>query len=209
MTRARAVAALVWLIVVAGAAATRPFERAERIESLAIGALLLAFASSARVRELLAAIGRPRAAFVIALLGLVLWGQLARDARASFPFLPWSMYTNPAPQPAYLEFEARYRDGATGPFPFGALATFAGSKFLSSKGRALENRITQWLDPARGALAPDRARAELGKLAATYNAQHPGDPVVSIAVVRRVVPIQAFASRESIAREPLLELAIE
>lgn len=204
---------MLWLLIVGGAAATRPFGPgpfgADALESLAVGALLLAFASSAQVRSLLADIGRPRALFVTALLGLVLWGQLARDNRTSFPFLHWSMYTDPDPPRTYLEFEVRYRNGETGPFRFGQLTSFSGSKFLAPKGRALESRITKWLDPARGALVPDEARAALAKLVATYNARHRDNPVASLAVVRRRVPSSGFAGRESVLREPLFEMGFE
>ena len=211
--KAHALALVLWLLVVGGALATRPFEADccghDAFESLAMGALLLAFAASRRVRSLLGGIGLPRALFVSALLGLALWGQLARDNRVSFPFLAWSMYTKQDPPSEYLDFEVRYRNGETGRFPFGQLASFAGSKFMVPQGRALENRITQWLDPERGALDPETARTELGKLVATYNARHPDNPVVSMTVLRCSVPIRDFAGRESVVREPLLEVGFD
>jgi len=211
--KARVLALVLWGLVVGAARATRPFEAGllgpEVLESLAAGALLLAFASSRQVRSQLAGIGSPRALFVIALLGLVLWGQLARDNRASFPFLHWSMYTSRAPSNEYLEFEVRYRNGETGLFPFGQLTSFSGSKFLAPQGRALENRLTKWLRPGPGAPVPAMARAELAKLAATYNARYRGNPVVSMTVVRRTVPIQDFTGRESVLREPLLEMGFD
>lgn len=202
-------ALLLWLLVVAGARATRPLDARgpDGIESTAILVLLLTFAASQRLRSLLADVGRLRALFVIALLGLVLWGQLARDNHASFPFLPWSMYTATNPSNEYLEFEVRYRSGGTGPFAFGRLASFRGSKFLPSRGRALENGITKRL--RRNPFVPDRARAELAKLVATYNRQNPSDPVVALTVVRRVVPIHAFTGRDSVRREPLLEMGFD
>ena len=208
--RAAALAVGLWALVVAGANATRPFEGGLRgtvaLESLAVGLLLLALALSSRLRSLLGAIGRVRALWVIALLALVLWGQLARDNRASFPFLHWSMYTSPTPANEYLDFEVRYRSGRTGLFPFGALATFSGSRFVASQGRALEARAAQWLAPARGGPVPQSARAELAKLVATYNARHRDDPIATLIVARRRVPIRDFAGRTSVLREPLLEM---
>lgn len=209
--KARAIALLLWLLVVVGASAARPLEEGllgpDGIERVAVLGLLLAFASSRRLRALLAGIGAPRAFFVIALVCFVLWGQLARDNRASFPFLHWGMYTSRAPSNEYLDFEVRYRNGETGLFPFGELASFSGSMFLPSRGRALENGVAKWLRPE--AATPDRARAELAKLAATYNRLHPGAPVVSMTVVRRVVPIRAFTGRETVRREPILELRFD
>jgi hypothetical protein len=211
--KARVLALVLWGLAVGGASATRPFEGGffgpEALESLAAGVLLLAFAASQRLRSLLTGIGAPRALFVTALLGLLLWGQLARDNRASFPFLHWSMYTSRTPSNAYLEFEVRYRNGETGPFPFGQLTSFSGSKFLAPQGRALENRITKWSRPAPGAPVPAMARAELAKLAATYNARHRDNPVASMSVVRRTVPIHDFTGRESVLREPLLEIGFD
>lgn len=209
--RACALALLLWLLVVCGARVTRPVEGGllgtDAIESAAVLVLLLAFASSQRLHALLAAIGAPRALFVTALLALVLWGQLARDNRASFPFLHWSMYTARNPSNEYLEFDVRRRSGEAGPFPFGDLASFSGSAFLPSRGRALENAVTKWL--GRETFDPARARAELAKLVATYNGQHPADPVVSLTVARRVVAIRDFEDRDSVGREPLLEMAFD
>jgi hypothetical protein len=212
-TKAQLLALALWGFVVCAALATRPFETGffgpEALESVAVGALLLAFASSRRIRALLVGIGAPRALFVIALLGLSLWGQLARDNRTTFPFLHWSMYTSKAPQSRYVEFEVCYRNGETGLFPFGQFTSFSGSKFLPSRGRTLENRITKWLDPARGARGPDTARAELAKLAATYNARHRDNPLAALSVVRRSVPIHDFAGRASVSREVLLEMRLD
>jgi hypothetical protein len=203
----------VWLLVVGGAMATRPFKKGlfgpDGLESMAFLVLLLAFASSRRLRALLASIGRPRALLVTAVLALVLWGQLVRDNRVSFPFLQWSMYTKKDPPNDYLEYVARYRSGDTGLFPFGRLTSFSGSQLSDSQGRVLENRITKWLDPEEGEVASDAARAELAKLVATYNAGHGDDPVVHLAVMRRSVPIRGFTGRESIRSEQILELRFD
>lgn len=211
--RAYGAAAGLWLLVVGGAMSTRPFKKGlfglDGLESMAFLLLLLAFASSARLRALLAGIGRPRALLVAAVLGLVLWGQLARDNRVSFPFLHWSMYTHKRPPNHYLEYVATYRSGEAGLFPFGRLTLFSGSQVLDPQGRMLESRITMWLTPEEGEIASDAARAELEKLVATYNAAHAADPVVRLSVMRRRVPIQGFTGRESIRSEALLEMRFD
>jgi hypothetical protein len=211
--RAYVAAAGLWLLVVGGAMSTRPFKKGlfslDGLESMAFLLLLLALASSARLRALLAGIGRPRALLVAAVLGLVLWGQLARDNRVSFPFLHWSMYTHKRPPNHYLEYVATYRSGEAGLFPFGQLTLFSGSQVLDPQGRMLESRITTWLTPEEGEIASDAARAELEKLVVTYNAAHAADPVVRLSVMRRRVPIQGFTGRESIRSEALLEMRFD
>jgi hypothetical protein len=211
--RAYVAAAGLWLLVVGGALATRRFKKGlfgpDGLESMAFLVLLLAFASSARLRALLAGIGRPRAPLVAAVLGLVLWGQLARDNRVSFPFLQWSMYTHEDPPNHYLEYVATHRSGAAGLFPFGRLTAFSGSQASNAQGRVLENRITKWLTPEEGEIASDAARAELAKLVATYNAAHAGDPVVRLSVMRRSFAIRGFTGRESIRSEALLEMRFD
>lgn len=213
--RARAclLAVGLWLLVVGGARATRRFEKdlfdLDGLECLAYLVLLLSFASSKRLRMLLAGMGPVRSFLVAAVLGLVLWGQLARDNRVSFPFLEWSMYTHKRPASDYLEYVATHRSGGTGPFPFGQLIVFAGSQVLSPQGRMLESRFARWFDREAGEIASDGARAELAKLVATYNAMHGADPVVRLSVMRRNVPIHAYAGRASIRSEVLLELRFD
>lgn len=211
--RAYAIAVALWAIVVGSAPATSSaggeLAAPDLIERAAIGLLLLGFASSARLRTLLAVIGALRACLVLALLGLVLWGQILRDNRTSFPFLHWSMYTRSAPPTDYVDFEVRHRSGATGTFPFERLTSFSGSNFLRPRGRALETRVTSWVRAGDGSLAPAAARAELAKLVAIHNARHGDDPIVALTVVRRVVPLHGFTGRESVGREPLLELRFD
>jgi hypothetical protein len=199
------VACAFWLLVVGAAMATRTFKRglwgADGLESAAMLILLLGCASSQRLRASLAGIGMPRLLFVAGLTGLVLWGQLVRNNRVSYPFLQWSMYTKKDPPNEYFEYRVRHRSGEQGLFRFGELMAFTGPE-----GRVLENRIARALQPdAEGGL-PAAGSDALRELVATYNRSHQEDPVVHMLVTRLTVPIRDFAGRESIRREPVLEV---
>jgi hypothetical protein len=158
----------------------------------------------ARRRELIALVQRldvGRRVFLAAFFALLVAGHLADQGPTTWPFVPWSMYTESAREdPTFHEIHARYASGRERELSvFGAFPAF--STQLRGHMENLAVAIATEPDGAR--------REELGRtydrllraLADVATAQSPDDPVVAVEVRRATVPLRAWAGPDSIRRE--------
>lgn len=150
-------------------------------------ALLAKVASSHALRSVLLGVGPVRLTAVGGFVALALATQVgkARD-HGHYPLYVWYMYAHASPPAAFYRFEARYRSGRVGNFPFGALAPGRVGPFKA----ALIERVRYFAPDLRGdaGATAQRRRAQwpvLGQaLAAAYNRRHPADPVQAVRVSR-------------------------
>ncbi|HEY6888073.1 MAG TPA: hypothetical protein VI300_09845 [Solirubrobacter sp.] len=81
------------------------------IEAALVAAVLVPVAASARVREGVLALGRPRQAVLGAMLALALAAQFGLSSRA-FPFVDWRMYSSlPHGDPVVFAYDVELRGG--------------------------------------------------------------------------------------------------
>lgn len=145
---------------------------------------LLVTAHAARRARSFRNIGRARQVVLAGLVWSLLAGQVAGESRDTYPFVTWSMYTNPEPEPKYLELRARLASGRTVPFPLrevvpttGVLPTRQGVVELleGEDGESGEDRVGE---------RPTRGAAVVTRLVDLYNRRNPEDPVVSLEILQ-------------------------
>jgi hypothetical protein len=132
-------------------------------------------------------------------------GASGAESKRTWPFVQWKMYTSFRTVPTYLEYEARFASGERDHYPFSAVGP-------KSSPRAFMGRFHRGLDRVA---SPDPEILEVNvaglvedmrDLMRIYNARHPDDPIVAMAVYRRVVPTRGYTGPESVERRKLAVL---
>jgi hypothetical protein len=170
----------------------------------ALYALLAAILATRRpLRDLWRQLGLAHRVFLAAFFALLVAGQLADDGLRTFPFVPWTMYTERATgDPSFREYRVRLASGRVR-----ELSAFARPPTLSIQMQhALEQRaggIVRAAGEAERAAAVREYDRTLRALAAGSASADPGDPPVAVEVTRVTIPLRAYRGPGSLRREPV------
>lgn len=103
-----------------------------------------------------------------------LFAQALHWNEFTFPFARWSMYSTASPSRDFVWHRAEFQSGASGHFPFHAVAPSRSSRAFASRFSDLAN-----LHPAQD--ESGRGYADLMReLMGTHNRLNPDDPIVSV-----------------------------
>jgi len=174
------------------------------LEGLVYLGLLVAVAAHPGIRHLARSIPRRSSVASAGLLILLVVGQIANNAKTTFPFVPWELYTRPAPGDAVVfEYSGLTQEGEEKSLNVLGLAHSLGI------GHALLGSLSRFdlaEDEADKTALEQDCRRRLSVLAGRYNQLHPGEVVRLLRVWRRRVPIRDYHGLDSITREILWEI---
>jgi hypothetical protein len=140
------------------------------------------------------------------LIILLVAGQLANEGEAMFPFVQWQMYTRQAPSdPVVLEYTGVTRAGEDQPLNVLGVASSVGLRWPLSISISRYHRAQ--VASERAAHAED-CRDRLRVIAGLYNQRFAGEPIETLRVWQRRIPIVDYQGPESITREILWEIPI-
>lgn len=153
----------------------------------------------------LAGLGRCRRFFVVALVALVLAGQLYGRSAATYPFASWEMYTRRVAREQHCyEYSGVRADGSEVPLRFNRELKVVGRQMpfrLTLRGHRMIHTTNA---PARTQLTNEFQRAVIA-LGRKYNADHPEAPIVTARAWRLEFTLEEYRRTGATRRVLFLE----
>lgn len=175
------------------------------LEAGMILGLLLCLAAHRSLSAALGTVRGTRAIALLGLLGLVAVAQVIDKTRATYPFLSWSMYSEPEVMPTYVEYKATLASGRVIDFPFHEIVPTFERRSVS---HGLTRRLARRSQPPGHLYFIEEAERLIESLAKIYNARHPSDQIEHVEVRYRAVPLQEFEGPASIRSRHIASYAI-
>lgn len=151
------------------------------LESGMLLAVLLGLAAYSPLRTAFQGLGAARAS---ALLGLVGAGQVVDRPRMTYPFVPWSMYSQADVSPEYVEYHAALQSGRAIDFPFHRIIPTHEPRSVSYN---FSGRLRRTDGTGGNVAAAQEVARLIVSLAKIYNQRHPSDPIRHIDIRLRSI----------------------
>jgi hypothetical protein len=146
-----------------------------------------------------------RRIFILCFFAAMLLGQVLENHNRTYPFPYWAMYTSPHPSATFNQYIVTYASNKSGLLPVRELVPVTSPRaFLSRLNQQAKKLHNPKSSPEQVAAAESFLRIRLREVIQTYNARFPKDPIRSIRIVRRTIPIKAYKGLESISADTLL-----
>lgn len=170
-------------------------------------AVILLWPVRAHLRSIAASIPRRYLLFCLGGALVLVAGQVASHAEATYPVTDWDMYTLRRPDdPRFIDYMAELSSGREERLLIGRLFPAGGRHF-----RARIDSVAFAID-AQGASPDPRAIGDLetmlSAVASAWGAQHPGDSVRHIRLWSVTVPARDYRGPASISRTLLREYRV-
>lgn len=180
------------------------------LESILFLVLLLAIWNTHAFRSLFMQFSKPHKSLLLALIGLVLLGQVISSHRISHPFPEWAMYCGAEPRKTYNEYQAVYASGDTAHFPFHEVAPVISVRGFMGRFNNIARPIKNFeVLNAQDSAALDSLAHNLKVVMRLYNEEHNKNPIRSIHVSQRAVPVEGYVDRSSVVKIPILQVSGE
>lgn len=154
------------------------------------------------VQAYVQAIPRPHRRILLALVLLLLLGQLVNNPRLTFPFTSWAMYGQPEHPETLVFYRYEGLDEAQRVIslnPFRLLAPISRAE-VASKFKDLARHALSHPDEDRRAASQRRLSALLGAVGQMHNDQHPDRRIHAVVLVRCTLDLRD-GGRSDIQRE--------
>ncbi len=176
------------------------------IEALIYLVILGAVAWHPGLRQLAREIPLGYRAASLALIVLLVVGQLAKNGGTLFPFIEWQMYTRSAPDdPIVFEYTAVTEAGDEREVRMLRLADAMGIRWSILECFEFFSRAT---NPVEQQVRARTCQKRLRMLIGVYNRRHGGEDAIQLLRVWRLqIPLRDYPGLEAIPRELLWEIA--
>lgn len=125
-----------------------------------------------------------RKCFILLGIMAIIFSQLYREDRRTYPFAHWGMYSSASPSQSVIYFNAVHQSGREQQFPFHRISPSSSPRAFMAKIR--NNYYRPFLHAKTGSDEKEKAELELRRilveLAGIYNQAHPDDPIMELSV---------------------------